>query len=202
MSREVCCLAERRGDYVKLFPKPGEPQQPDPLGTPHLLELKQEDFKGLISKAKFKAHSGLLEGHGSLLAVRCITRAWHKHHSRVPILIDAKAILGAAAKGRSSATALRALLRSIAAHTLGVDLLLRLVYVPSEHNPSDGASRGKRRRDLHRVRQRTGKSRLGTHFGRKMMRMIAAYQCLRETDMLSSSSNTSGESPSLDESSD
>ena len=64
-------------------------------------------------------------------------------------MVDAKAVLGAASKGRSSSPSLLRVMRAIGAHCLAGDLLLRLLYVPSEHNPSDGASRGKRRRPTH-----------------------------------------------------
>ena len=59
-------------------------------------------------------------------------------------LIDAKAILSATAKGRSGAPGFKQILRSIAAHLLAGNLLIYPLYIPSEDNPSDAPSRGKR----------------------------------------------------------
>ena len=58
------------------------------------------------------------------------------------ILVDAKAVLGAAAKGRSSARSLELQLRRLAAVQLSANIGLHLLYIPSEHNPSDHPSRG------------------------------------------------------------
>jgi len=110
--------------------------------------VTQARFKQILSKrAVWNAHSGVLECHALLLAVKYITSSSHKHHTRSPVLVDAKAILYAASRGLSSAPALRNMLRCIAAEALASNILLRLLYVPSEHNPSDKASRGK---SLHR----------------------------------------------------
>ena len=59
-------------------------------------------------------------------------------------LIDAKAILAATAKGRSGAPGFKQILRSIGAHLLAGNLLIYPLYIPSEDNPSDAPSRGKR----------------------------------------------------------
>ena len=58
------------------------------------------------------------------------------------MLIDAKAILGAIAKGRTSAGTFKVQIRKISALLLASDISLFPVYVPSEHNPADGPSRG------------------------------------------------------------
>ncbi len=56
-------------------------------------------------------------------------------------MVDAKAVIAAAAKGRSS-RGFNRLLRQLAGLCLAGDLLLRTLYVPSEHNPADWPSRG------------------------------------------------------------
>eukprot|EP00439_Symbiodinium_sp_Y106_P070151 s430_g12.t1 len=68
---EVCRLAERRGDYVRLAPARGDPTEVARLGSPHRLPQTQLDFKTVMSaKAKWTAHSGVLEAHAHLLALR------------------------------------------------------------------------------------------------------------------------------------
>ena len=59
-------------------------------------------------------------------------------------LIDAKAILAATTKGRSGAPGFKQILRSTAAHLIAGNVLIYPLYVPSDDNPSDAPSRGKR----------------------------------------------------------
>ena len=66
------------------------------------------------------------------------------HHRKLPFLVDAKVVVGAGVEGRSSARALRTVLRSAAAHTMAANVLPRIVYIPSESNPADAPSRGER----------------------------------------------------------
>lgn len=142
----LCRLAERRGDYVRLTVDASDPVEVPRLGRPHRLRVKQSHFRTIISKrAKWQAHSGVLEAHAYLLALKWLARHPAKHHHRVPILVDAKAVVGAATQGRSSARALRTVLRSAAAYTMASDLLPRIVYIPSESNPADHPSRGRKR---------------------------------------------------------
>ena len=94
-----------------------------------------------------------------------------RHGSRLVVLIDAKAVLGAATKGRSSSPSLLRIMRSAASHILATNMLIRLVYVPSEDNPADAPSRGIRRRPRIRrtiTKKRTAalKSKLEKHFDR------------------------------------
>ena len=174
VSRDICQLAERHGDYVRLYCCPGDPLEKDRLGKPHRLPFSQQDFHTILSKrARWKAHSGILEAHGLLLAVKWLARSPKNHSHRVPLLVDAKAVLGAASKGRSSAPGLRGILRQIAALSMGCDFLIRLVYIPSESNPSDSPSRGIRSRP--RVRKTVGKSDRGTcKFTRQMLKLQQA----------------------------
>ena len=82
------------------------------------------------------------------------------------MLIDAKAALCAIAKGRTNAPAFHQTLCSINALLLATDTLLRPVYVPSEDNPADAPSRGRRRRLVNRrVLQKPGfcKAERGLH---------------------------------------
>ena len=100
VARQVGRLAERHGDFIRLYRRPDDPLEKDRLGVPHRLPFCQDDFRVVISKrARWAAHSGILEAHGLLLAVKWLSRTPQHHGHRVPILVDAKAVLGAAAKG-------------------------------------------------------------------------------------------------------
>lgn len=180
VAEQVGRLAERRGDFVKFFLQPGEPEPKDRLGVPHLLPFHQKQFSIAISaKAKFQAHSGALEAHGLLLALKWLCRRPSHFHHRLVVLIDAKAVLGAASKGRTSAPAIRGVVRHIGALLLATGTLLRLVYVPTEHNPADAPSRGKRFRHKGRARRRTKRSRFGTVFQRRMEKFVDAIGRLK-----------------------
>ena len=74
---------------------------------------------------------------------------------RIAMLIDAKAVLSAIAKGRTGFSAFRRTLASLNAHLLAADILLRPVYIPSEDNPADAPSRGVRMRAPRRIARGT-----------------------------------------------
>lgn len=146
-------LAEKRGDFVKLTLNDDEPTPKDRIGEPHSIALCKDDFTTAISSSRrWPGHPGALEAHGVLLGVRWCTRQPCLHDTRIPILVDAKAILSAATKGRSSAGSIRGSLRSIAALLLASNILARYVYVPTEYNPADPPSRGRRVRTLAHLR--------------------------------------------------
>eukprot|EP00435_Cladocopium_sp_Y103_P008297 s2259_g2.t1 len=112
---DVCHLAERRGDYVRLTADSDSPAEVPRLGKQHRLVQTQKDFTTVISsRAKWKAHSGVLEANAYLLALKWVGRQARKHHAKIPFLVDAKVVVGAASKGRSSARALRTCLRNAA----------------------------------------------------------------------------------------
>ena len=147
LAARLGALSERRGDHIRLFSCEDAAPEVSRLGTPHRLHFDQKSFRTIISaRAKFEAHSGVLELHGLLLAVKWLTRTAANHSKRVVILVDAKTVIGSATKGRSSARLLRAGRRSYAAHVLAAGPLPHLLYIPSESNPADAPSRGARRR--------------------------------------------------------
>ena len=142
--RSVARHATKREVFVRLARSEtdDEPERPR-RGSPLRLPLSKAAFATVISaQSKYAAHSGSLEAQGLILALRWALRSSKRHSRRTAVLIDAQAVLGAAAKGRSSASTLRTDMRRVAALVLGGDLLLKPVYVPSEDNPSDLASRG------------------------------------------------------------
>ena len=151
--RELGRLSEKRGDYVR-FSRDNDPDaelEKPRLGEPHRLALRRCDFRDLLSiKAKRRELSGVMEMHGLLLALKWLARNPHHHGHRALILLDAKAVLFAAQKGRSSSPQLGRLLQRIGAYRLAADIALRLLYVPTEDMPADAPSRGIRRRPAHR----------------------------------------------------
>ena len=107
------------------------------------IPLSKSSFKTVISsRARHVAHSSTLEAHAVALALRWTLRSTSRHSRRTVLLIDATAVCGAVAKGRSSSPCLGPEIRRIAALGIAGDLLLRIVYVPSEDNPGDAPSRG------------------------------------------------------------
>ena len=144
---QVCNMAERRGDFVRLTTSASDPVEVPRLGKPRRLPIKQQDFKTVVScRARWPGHSGVLEMHGYMLGLKWAARHPRRHHRKIPFLVDAKAVVGAAAKGRSSVRSFLKILRSAAAYTLAADILPRIVYIPSESNPADAPSRGRKLR--------------------------------------------------------
>lgn len=144
LARSVGRLSEKRGDYVTLSVDPDSASAiKDRIGEPHRLPVAQSQFTTVISaRATFPGHPGLLEAHAVRLGLEWLGRSPRKFGRRVAMLIDAKAIIGAVAKGRSSSGTLRRQIARISALLLATDTALHPVYVPSEHNPADGPSRG------------------------------------------------------------
>ena len=60
------------------------------------------------------------------------------------VLVDSRVVVGAIAKGRSGSFPLNRLLKKVAALCLAGGLVLRVVYIPTEHNPADYPSRNER----------------------------------------------------------
>jgi hypothetical protein len=181
--RDLGRLAERRGDFVRLG-RDGDPDdepERDRIGTPHTLDLCKHDFSDVICiRASRKEHSSVMEAKGLLLLIRWVLRSAKHQHSRLLALVDAKAILSAAAKGRTSSPMLKCTMCSISAYLLAGDVLLRPLYVPSEDNPADSPSRGVRRRPLIRRRLKVTHSRLE----RQLHKLDQKYSRLQASGML------------------
>lgn len=140
--RDLGRHSEKRGDFITL--DGAAPGAPDRLGKPRHVPIAQSRFSTVISaRARFAGHPGLLEAHAIRLALEWISRSADRLGHRVVLLVDAKAILGAVAKGRSSARSLRRIVARISTLCLATNTTLQLLYVPSEHNPADAPSRGK-----------------------------------------------------------
>ena len=151
VAREVGRLAESKGAYVRLARDGGptdEAEKPR-LGTPHRLNLSKRALRDVISAKKTRdAHPGSLEASGLLLLLKWITRSSKNFSRRIPVLVDAQAVLGAAAKGRTSAGSISLDVKRIAVVIFSSDILPSYVYIPSEDNPADAPSRNVKTRKL------------------------------------------------------
>ena len=110
------------------------------------LALSRRDFQELLSiPARHQAHSGALEAIGVELGCRLLSRRARLHGCRGLFLVDAQAVQAALQKGRSSAPTLQRAVRRVGALSLACGWRWRFGYVPSEDNPADDLSRGRRR---------------------------------------------------------
>jgi hypothetical protein len=100
-------------------------------------------------------HINLKEARALLVFVRWVLRTPAHFGRRLVVLVDSKVVVGAATKGRSASYPLNRLLRRLAALCLFGDLLLHLVFIPTEHNPADAPSRGIKRKRGREDLQRT-----------------------------------------------
>jgi len=147
--RAVGRFAVKRDMFVRLLRGDGDPLEQGwkaRAGRPLPIPLCRSAFKTVISsRNKFPGHAGALEAEAALLGVRWILRSPARHGRRTVMLLDAKAVLGAIAKGRSSSPSLARPTRRLSAHLLAGELHLKVVYVPSEENAADDPSRGRTR---------------------------------------------------------
>jgi hypothetical protein len=142
-ARRVGITAAKQGFYVR--PGAAADDEPEVVRKGRLLRLsvKRSQFRTILSvRARYAAHSGALEAAGVTMMVRWLARSLGNHSTRVAALVDAQSVLGAVARGRSSAPTLGAEIARIGAITVAADFLMRYAYVPSESNPADGPSRG------------------------------------------------------------
>ena len=146
-ARRIGRFADIAGSYVRVdrsIPHPNDEDERPRIGVRQDLGLSKHHFRPVLAqKAKFKAHSGALEATGVSLGIRWLLRDRHRHSRRVAMLVDAQSVLGAAAKGRSSAKSFGREIKRLAALVLAGDLLVRYVYIPSDDNPGDAPSRNK-----------------------------------------------------------
>ena len=201
LARQVGGLKAKAGDHVRPKHENG-----DPLEKPHegfLLRLPfgQGSFKPVLSlRAKVSSHSGGLEATAASLAMRWLSRNRKSHGHRVAFLIDAKAVLFALQKGRTSAPTLRFQIRRCASIILACDWAPHFAWVPSESNASDWPSRGLRYRQ-ERARNRNAKCIRGKRFKlTRIERLLKATEAkYRALEKLSLSSDDSSDSQSNSE---
>ena len=143
--REIGRFGEQPGRLIRLHRDGGVSDEPERFRkhTALTIPLSKAAFRTVISsKRRWAAHSSTLETCGVVLGLRWLLRSTARHAKRTTFLIDAQAVLGAIAKGRSSSGAIKRDVRHAAALILAGDIWLRTAYIPSEDNPADEPSRG------------------------------------------------------------
>ena len=101
------------------------------------------------------------------------------------MLLDAKAIIGALQKGRSSSRKLGRLLQKAGAYTMACDFAPRFPYVPTEDMPADAPSRGVRARPTRRrVLKKRGHSMIERRMHKVVERQKRALRVLEACDQL------------------
>lgn len=106
--------------------------------------LKPEDWKIAFSGLwKHKGeHITLKEGRALTLLARRLSRATHFRNKKVLVLVDNLALAFSAGKGRSCNHAMLRVVQKVGALSLACNFALRVRWIPSEWNVSDGPSRG------------------------------------------------------------
>ena len=138
-------LAVQPGAYVEVDVNDSSSVTRPKFGSPVNIGVHVAKFRTKLSlRATYKAHSGALEAAALSVMLRWLLRNPAKHNLRVTALIDAQAVLGAVAKGRSSAPTLRHELKRIGALSLAAGWCMQYVYIPSAFNPADARSRGQK----------------------------------------------------------
>ena len=163
------------------------------VGAPLHLPFGYDSFVPMFSiKAQLAADAPTMEATAVSLAMRRITRSVRNHGTRGVLLVDAQALMHALRKGRSSSSAFKVQLQSVAAHCLAADLKMTFGYIPTSCNPGDPPSRGVRRTIKH-LRPKAVLPKSWTkqlHNGRTVRRLAVAWG-LREKGSFCSSSSGS-----------
>ena len=137
------------GAYMRLDPSEHHPENENERprkGVAYRMGLSKHPSVSVISsKKKHVAHSGALEATGLSLGVKGFSRKQANHNKRLVGLVDAQAVVGSAAKGRTPAPTTKREIRHVGALIVAGGVFLPSVYVPSEDNPADAPSRGVRR---------------------------------------------------------
>ena len=189
--RDVAAISSDPVHYLRLLRQDSDPTELPRAGTEYRLPLSMDHFKDVFAiRAKVATHSGAMEMHAVQVALLRLTRSRRRHRCRGVVLVDATAVAGALAKGRSSSTTLKRGTRAIAAIALSCELRLHFPYLPSESNPADFPSRGKvRRRTVRRPSHFVIKQ---TKLDLQMKAYRRAYRRARDCDNLDTDSSFSG----------
>ena len=132
-----------QGRFVQLPSEEGDEPGAPRTGRPVHLPLRKTAFATVFSiPAREKGHSGQFEATAVLLAIRRLLRSPEQQHRHIMLLVDAKAVVGALRKGRSSAPTLKHVIKAIAGLCLAGSIRLHILYVHTKSNPADAPSRG------------------------------------------------------------
>ena len=143
--RATAATASTADSLIRLRLVPGDEHEKPRVGTVFRLPITMGDFRPTFSvRARHTEHSGTMELEAVKMSLLRYTRKTRTHSHRGVVLVDARAIGFGLQKGRSSGRSLVFGSRAVAAVTLACNLKLRYPYLPSESNPADHPSRGKR----------------------------------------------------------
>ena len=127
------CAATANTDHVRRLGR---------LCVDHQAMAQKTNSEQLSLRRRFSAHSGQLEAIAGVLGLEWFLRKADNHSRQLLFLFDARAVMGAFAKGRSSAPSLFRAVQKAAALQLVGDLVVRWVYIASESNLADAPFRG------------------------------------------------------------
>ena len=184
--REVASLPYSEEVHIRCTPEPGAPTERPRSSADVRLPFGLMHFRPVLSqRARFKAHAGGLEASAVAQGLRVLSRSVGLYGRRGAFLVDAKAVMGALRKGRSSAPTLRHPICRCAALCIACDWTFRFHYVPSESTAADWPSRGlfyhrERARQRRRMEQRhNGKVRKYSKLERHLRAMERSARKLR-----------------------
>jgi hypothetical protein len=185
-------LCSQQGQYVTLRGPSQEPRVRS-VGTPHPVGLEAADFHTVLCVRcnNSEEHINLREARALLMYLKWVLRSGARHGRRIVVLVDSLVVVGAVCKGRSGSYGLNRILRQIFMLCFAGGLTLQVVYVPSEHNPADYPSRGRR---LPRDGRSPPRIQKVSRFERYMRDRACAVRRLIECGALSPCSSTNSDS--------
>ena len=137
-------IAEREGGDATLDNVVSKPRGRS-LGTPFPTRKRVDDLTAIFCvKCTDSDHINLREANAVIRYLCWLLRSTHRHRKQVLLLVDSRVVVGAIGKGRSGSFPLNRLLKRVAALCFAGGLFLRVVYIPTEHNPADYPSRNER----------------------------------------------------------
>lgn len=138
---------ELQGWYTTLEEGRVAPSRSRPLPASLLALCRRDNWKvAICSKWKRKRHINIGEISAHTMGLEWAVRARRFHNTLLPFLLDSSVCLGALVKGRSSSRQLLFYCRKSCALQLAANITPIFVFVPSEFQPADAASRGASRR--------------------------------------------------------
>lgn len=128
---------EQMRRLARRVPLPGE--QTERCLHPDLGKARWKEI--VASRWRFKEHINVLEMRAADTAIRWAASRPEAFRSRVLLLCDSAAVVGALRKGRSSSYPLLRKLRRVAAWTVAMGMTLYTNWIATEVNPADRPSR-------------------------------------------------------------
>jgi hypothetical protein len=192
--RDLASKASDKHHVFRLLRRPGDEAPRERHGVETTIPLYKDDFKALIShRCRRIDHSGSLEAAAVVLGLRRLFRRSTNHKHRMVFLIDAQAVLGSLRKGRTSAGSIRRQIRQAAALQIAAGAKMTFLYVPSEDNPADEASRGTKPKQRIRKVRRVRPTKFDRHCEllRKFAKRIDSWPCYAPTSLSTARSDGS-----------